>query len=148
MSLRGFIGAVIGGSIGMVQFLWLAFADAERPDSHLPKGDVWFWIFALTWVLEMVALIAIGMYRIAPWVTRLLGDSFETYWILKEKRQHYNLIIIASSAAVLLRALVSAIDAGALTQSVGLGLLFAALPFMLPSPKPRPGSVTEVRGRA
>jgi hypothetical protein len=39
------------------------------------------------------------------------------------------------SLTVLVRAIVRAIDAGSFTQSVGPGLLFASLPFVLPRPK-------------
>ncbi len=137
MSLRGFIGAIMGGSIGFALFLWLVYLDASRSDSNLPTGDFWFWVFAFTWVLELVALIAIGMYRIAPWVTHILRDDFETYWILKEKKQHYSLIVLMSSLTVVIRAIVRAIDAGSFTQSVGLGLIIASLPFVLPRPKAR-----------
>lgn len=135
MSLRGFIGAVIGGSIGLAQFCLLVYLDSTNPDSNLPANDFVFWIFAATWVFEMVALMAIGMYRIAPWVTRVLGDSFETYWILKEKKKHYSLIIVVAAITVLIRAIVRVVDTGSLSQSAALGFLFAALPFVLPSPK-------------
>ncbi len=146
MSFRGFIGAVIGGSIGLGLFVWLTVLDESRPGSELPKGDIWFWIFAFTWVLELVALIAIGMYQVAPWVTRILRDDFETYWILKEKNQHYSLIVGASSVAVLIRAIVRAIDAGAVTESVGLGVFIALLPYVLPRPKVK--SESRVKGKA
>ena len=138
MSLRGFLGALIGGSIGALQFFWLLTLDMERPESKMPEGDFWFFIFGLTIVVELISLMAIGMDRIAPWVTRLLRDDFETYWILKERSQHYSRFVLAASLAVVARAIARAIDAGGISESAGLGLLFATLPFLIPKPKPFP----------
>jgi hypothetical protein len=95
----------------------------------------------------MVALMAIGMYKIAPWVTRILRDDFETYWILKERQPHFPRFMLAASLAVLIRALSRAIDAGGVTASAGLGLLFASIPFIFPNPKIRLEATPEKAAR-
>lgn len=134
MGIRGFIAALVGSAVGMCQFLYVAFLDAAQ-GGFLPKGDLEYFFFSLTWLAEMFALIVIAMYRIAPWVARLLRDEWEASRILRDKRQHVTLIEWVSMAAILSRAVIRAVDSGHLTSAVAVGSAFAFVPLIIPRPR-------------
>ncbi len=134
MGIRAFIAALTGAAVGMTQFLYVAFLDAEH-GGLLPKGDVAYFFFSLTWLAEMLALIVIAMYRIAPWIARLLRDDWEASRILRDKRRHVAIIEWVSMAAILTRALVRAVDSGEVTSAVVVGSAFAVLPLILSRPR-------------
>jgi hypothetical protein len=133
MGIRGFIAALVGAAIGMTQFICVAFFDAAQ-GGFLPKGDFAYFVFSLTWLAEMFALIVIAMYRIAPWIARLLGDEWEASRIRKDKQSHVALIEWVSMAAILGRAIIRTIDSGHLTTAVVVGGAFAIVPLIIPRP--------------
>jgi len=134
MSVRAFIAALSGAAVGMTQFRYVAFLDAAH-GGFLPKGDVAYFFFSLTWLAEMFALIVIAMYRIAPWIARLLRDEWEASRILRDKRRHVATIEWVSMAAILTRAVVRAVDSGQFTSAVVVGSAFAFLPLIVPRPR-------------
>ena len=134
MGFRGFIAALIAASVGMTQFIFVAFLDATQ-GGFLPKGDLAYFFFSLTWLAEMFALIVIAMYRIAPWIARLLRDEWEASRILRDRRRHVAIIEWISMSAILIRALVRAVDSGQLTSAVVVGSAFAFVPLIIPRPR-------------
>lgn len=121
----------------MTQFIYLAFLDASREDSFLPRGDAAYFVFSLTWLAEMFALIIIAMYRISPWIARALRDEWEASRILRDKRRHVAALEWVSSMAIFVRAMVRGLDSGHLSSAVVIGAAFACVPFVIPRPRPR-----------
>ena len=135
MGIRAFVAALTAAAIGMTQFIYLAFLDASREDSFLPKGDFAYFLFSLTWLTEMFALIVIAMYRIAPWIARVLRDDWEATRILRDKRQHVSILEWSSTIAIVARALVRVIDSGQVTSVVIVGTAFGIVPLLIPRPR-------------
>lgn len=134
MGIRAFIAALIGAGIGMTQFIYVAFLDAEH-GGFLPKGDLAYFFFSLTWLAEMFALIVIAMYRISPWIARLLRDEWEASRILRDRKRNVSVLEWISMVAILGRAAVRAVDSGHITSAVVVGGVFALVPFFVPNPR-------------
>ena len=132
MGVRAFISALLGAGAGMCQFLYVVFLDAEH-GGFLPQGDFAYFIFSLTWVAEMFALIVIAMYRFAPWIARLLRDEWEASRILRDKRRHVAIVEWASMTAIVARAVIRSVDSG-VTSAVVVGGAFALVPLIVPRP--------------
>ena len=141
--MRAFIAATIGASVGFLQFLLMAFLDASRDDSRMPTGDFAYSVFAATWLAEMFGLIVIAMYRVSPWIARLLRDDWEASRILRDKKSHVSVAEWLSSAAVVIRVAIRIVVSGHVSLGSVLGVAFASLPFVLPRPerkRPNPTS--------
>lgn len=118
----------------MCQFLYVTFLDAAHGGS-LPRGDFAYFVFSLTWMAEMFALIVIAMYRFSPWMARFLRDEWEASRILQNKSRHVAIVEWTSMAAILLRAMIRVLDSGHLTSAVLVGGAFAVVPLIVPRPR-------------
>ena len=134
--MRGFIAALIGASIGFGQFLYAVFADAADGAS-IPLNDAAAYVFMLTWIASFFALLIIAMDRFSPWVARLLGDSWEAERIVRDKQRHVSLLEWIAAGALLVRALVAALDASKVTTGSIVVAAFAIIPFVIPLPRPK-----------
>ena len=132
--MRGFIAALIGASIGVGQFLYAVFADAADGAS-IPRTDAAAYIFMVTWITTFFSLVIIAMYRFSPWIARLLGDSWEGERIRRDKGRHVSLLEWMAAGALVIRALVTSIDASHLTTGSIVVALFAVVPFVIPRPR-------------
>lgn len=132
--MRGFIAALIGASIGFGQFLYAVFADAADGAS-IPRTDAAAYIFMVTWIATFFALVIIAMYRFSPWIARLLGDSWEAERIRRDKGRHVSLLEWMAAGALVIRALVTSIDASHLTTGSIVVAVFAVVPFVIPRPR-------------
>jgi hypothetical protein len=147
--MRAFIAATIGALVGFLQFLLLAFLDASRDASSMPAGDVAYSVFAATWIAEMFGLIVIAMYRVSPWIARLLRDDWEASRILRDKKSHISIAECLSSAAIVVRVVIRIVDSGHISLGSFLGVVFASLPFVLSHPeRKKPNQPSQPRGGA
>ena len=134
--MRGFIAALVGASIGFGQFLYAGVADALQGAS-VPQTDVAAYLYFGTWIATFFALVIIGMYRFSPWVARLLGDTWEAERIERDKKRHISLLEWSAAGALVIRSLVASVDAGRITMGSMVVVGFAAVPFLIPRPRPK-----------
>ena len=82
--------------------------------------------------LEMMAVIALAMFRISPFIARLLGDAREAQRIEASKRQRYYIIQTTSALIVVASRIVFSINVGDLSIEAALALGVGLLSFAFP----------------
>jgi hypothetical protein len=135
MGIRAFIASLAGGAVGFSLFLILVALDGSQKGFTLPGGDIAYWLWALTWICEWIALVTISMCRVSPWIAWFLGDRWEADRIKRERPIQVSRAEMVCSVTILARGVVRVIDAGHVTTSLVVGLSFAALPFIIPRPR-------------
>jgi hypothetical protein len=137
MGVRAFIASLAGGVVGFCLFLLLVALDGLQKDFTLPHSDIAFWLWAFTWIAELFALVTISMCRVSPWIAWFLGDRWEADRIKRERPTQVSRAELVCSLTMLVRGVVRVIDVGHVTTGLVVGLSFAALPFIIPCPRPR-----------
>ena len=117
-----------------MQLLVLLALDSMDEGSRPLQSDLGAMLFALALMVEAAALIALSMYRFSPWIAHFLGDEWEANRI-KGDRHHVPFIMRLSAAMIILLRTIQAVDGGSVTPATLLGVAFALLPFLVPSPK-------------
>jgi hypothetical protein len=132
--MRRAIAAVVGGLVGFLQIMTIAFLD-ERAGRPPIKGDLAAVLFVVLMCLDVMAVIALSMFRVSPFVARLLGDTQEAQRIEESKKIRRFAIQTASAIIILLQRIVVAVSDGHVSKESAIALAVALLPFALPAPK-------------
>lgn len=110
------------------------FADAAD-GSSIPQGDAAAYLFFTTWIATFFALVIVAMYRFAPWIARLLGDSWEAKRIRRDEARHVSVLEWLAAGALVVRAIITSIDASRITLGTVAMAAFALVPFVVPRPR-------------
>ena len=135
--MRLLIAGIVGGFVGFVQLftIWMIEYTNESGRSGALSSDAVFPWFAALVMVEIMCVMALSMYRISPWIARLLGDSFEADRIT-EGRKRYGLILQRTTiTAISLRRIIVGFDAGEFSWALSGSWAVALAPLLIPRPK-------------
>ena len=137
IKLGGLGLGVIGGFCGLLQLFVILIIESHETEepSGVFSSDTAFPIFAVLITTEIMCVMALSMYRVAPWVAHLLGDDWEERRISAGKKKYGLILQRTTVAATVLRRLVVMIDAGAFSTNLLFSLSIALAPLLLPKPK-------------
>ncbi|WP_175414873.1 hypothetical protein [Nibricoccus aquaticus] len=135
--MRLFIASLAGAAFGLLQII-AAFALQVRffglEDTKMTDSDGGLAVFALLVLFEIVCVMATAMYRITPWICRLLNDDWNADRIGRAAVDRRTLLTNLTIGAVTLRRILAFCFGGMPLTSVLPGIiLFAAL--FIPTPR-------------
>ena len=118
--------------MGFLQIMAVAFLDTAA-NRGAPTKELWaLTVFVALMCLQTMAIIALAMFRVAPFVARVLGDSREAERIEASKRLRQRPIELASTVIIALQRVVVVLGAGHLSFEAVLAALIALFPLALP----------------
>jgi|GEM_PF-6397880 len=131
------LAGILGGFCGLVQLVMILALETRDADakSGLLSGDAVFPIFACLVMIEIVSVIALAMYRVSPWILRLVGDPDEANRITSGKRKYGARLFHLTLIATVARRILVMVDFGVFVPSLFLSLGIALAPMILPRPK-------------
>lgn len=137
--MRLIFAGCVGALVGLLQLIAaMAIEAREGGPSGIYSSDLAFPIFAILVLAEIFGVIALSMYRIAPWVLRLLRADWEAQKVREGKRDHAGWIAQTVVVAALLRRIVVMVDAQAWSPDLALSLVVTLLCLLIPTPKKQP----------
>ncbi|MFT3828446.1 MAG: hypothetical protein QM691_01945 [Opitutaceae bacterium] len=128
------LAAACGLIVQIVVFgLGVALADGQV---YLPMSDWALVPFALATAVEITAIMALWMYRIAPWLLLLMRDRFECERIRKAKPEAIGWIRHTIVIATIVCWIFRVAETGQFALSTLLSAAVGLAPLLLPLPKP------------
>ena len=135
-TFRGSIAGLVGGLVGFGQILSIALLD-EAAGRNVSIKELWAaTVFVVLMCLQIMAVIALSMFRVSPFVARILGDLREAERIEVSKAIRRRTIERASTTIIVLQRIVVAVGAGHVSQEWFLTVGVALFPLALPKRKP------------
>ncbi len=137
IKLGGLGLGLIGGFCGLVQLFAILLIESHEADeqSGFFSSDMAFPIFASLVMTEILCVMALSMYRVAPWVAHLIGDDWEERRISAGKRRYGEILQRTTVVATVLRRAVVMIDAGGFSPKLLFSLGVALAPLLIPKPR-------------
>ena len=134
--MKLFFAGLVGGFIGLLQLFAIFYIEKhEDGPSGVQASDIVFMIFGFLVMIEVICVMALSMYRISPWVVRILGDKWEANRITEAKKEYGIHLHRISLFATTVRRLIVMVDAGSFSISLLASMGIALFPFILPKPK-------------
>ncbi len=107
----------------------------DKEKSGILASDSVFPLFALLVMAEIMCVMALSMYRIAPWLLRVTGDKWEADRVAAAKKRYGTILQQTAVIAPLARRILVMVGAGAFSASLALSLGVAVAAFLVPNPK-------------
>lgn len=135
--MNALLAGLIAGFFGLLQLCAIMMIEMqdEREKSGILAGEAVFPLFALLVMAEIMCVMALSMYRIAPWLLRVTGDKWEADRVTGARKRYGSVLQRAAVIAPLARRIVVMIDAGAFSATLALSLGVALAAFVVPKPK-------------
>lgn len=127
----------IGGLFGFFQLIGILVIETKRAEekSGMLSSDSVFPVFGLLVMVEIMSVMALSMYRVSPWVARLVGEDAQAERISAGKRRYGKVLQYTTVATTFLRRAVVMIDDGHFSPALMASLSVALAPLLLPRPK-------------
>ena len=137
--MRLLLAGIIGGFVGLIQlFIILAIETShDNSPSGLLASETAFAIFAIFVLIEIFGVITLSIYRISPWILRLLGADWDAQRTIREKNKHSHAIHASILIATIGRRATVMIDTQAYDILLVISLLVALAAFIIPKPSKR-----------
>jgi hypothetical protein len=131
------IAGLIAGFCGLLQLFAILMIETQddKEKSGILASDSVFPLFALLVMAEIMCVMALSMYRIAPWLLRVTGEKWEADRITVAKKRYGAILQRTAIIATLARRIVVMLDAGAFSSSLAWSLGVALAAFLVPKPK-------------
>lgn len=134
--MRLAFAGLFGAFIGLIQLFVIAAIESRGSGpSGVHASDVVYPIWALLVFLEVVGVIALSMYRVAPWILRILRADWEVRKVLEGRAQNRGWIGRSVIACTMLRRAIVMIDAEAWSFDLLLSLAVALACLLVPLPR-------------
>ena len=137
--MRLVFAGLVGAFIGLIQLFVIAAIESRGSDpSGVHSSGAVFPVWAFLVFLEVVGVIALSMYRVAPWILRILRADWEVRKVLEGRARNRGWIGRSVIACTMLRRAIVMIDVGAWSFDLLLSLAVALACFLVPLPKEGP----------
>ena len=135
--MNALVAGLIAGFCGFLQLFAIMMIEMqdEKEKSGILASDSIFPLFALLVMTEIMCVMALSMYRIAPWLLRVTGDKWEADRVTAAKKRYGTILQRTAVIAPLARRIVVMLDSGAFSSSLALFLGVALAAFLVPKPK-------------
>jgi hypothetical protein len=135
--MNALVAGLLAGFCGFLQLFAIMMIEMqdEKEKSGMLTSDAVFPIFALLVMAEIMCVMALSMYRIAPWLLRVTGDKWEADRVTGARKRYGTVLQRTAVIAPLARRIVVMIDAGAFSASLAFSLGVALAAFLVPRPK-------------
>lgn len=135
--MKALVAGLIAGFCGFLQLfaIWMIELQDEKEKSGSLASDSVFPLFALLVITEIMCVMALSMYRIAPWLLRVSGDKWEADRVSSAKKRYGALLQRTAVIAPLARRIVVMVDAGSFSSNLALSFGVALAAFLIPKPK-------------
>jgi len=135
--MNALVAGLIAGLCGLLQLFAIMAIEMhdDKEKSGMLASDSAFPIFALLVMTEIMCVMALSMYRIAPWLLRVTGDKWEANRVTTAKKRYGTMLQRATVIATLARRIVVMADAGTFSSNLVLSLGVALAAFLVPKPE-------------
>jgi hypothetical protein len=137
--MRLLFAGIIGGMIGFLQLLIIAAIEAAHSTSpdFAAASDLAFAIFGCFFVVEALSVITLSIYRISPWILRLLRADWDADRTILERKKHSRALHAATIISTLGRRVILMIDHQTWDPILLVSLIVALAAFLIPRPSKR-----------
>jgi hypothetical protein len=137
--MRLLFAGCVGAFVGLLQlFAIMAIEFRAGGPSGIDSSELAFPIFGALVFAEIIGVIALSMYRVAPWILRLLRADWEEQKVREGGKVHSGWLVRLVVVTSLLRRAVVMIDARLWSFDLLLSLGVALLCLLVPTPKAKP----------
>ena len=135
--MNALIAGLVAGFCGFLQLFAIMMIEMQddKEKSGILASDSAFPLFALLVMTEILCVMALSMYRIAPWLLRVTGDKWEAERVTIARKRYGTILQRTAVIAPLARRIVVMLDAGAFSTSLALSLGVALAAFLVPKPR-------------
>ena len=137
--MRLLLAGIIGGFVGLIQLFIILLIETSHDNSPsgLLASDTAFSIFAIFVLVEIFGVITLSIYRISPWVLRLLRADWDAQRTIHERNKHSHAIHASILIATIGRRATVMIDTQTYDSVLFISLIVALAAFIIPKPKKR-----------
>jgi hypothetical protein len=137
--MRLAFAGLLGAFIGLIQLFVIAAIESRGSGpSGVHASDAMYPVWAFLVFSEIVGVIALSMYRVAPWILRVLRADWEVRKVLEGRARNRGWIGRSVIVCTMLRRALVMIDAGTWSFDLMLSLAVALACLLVPLPVEEP----------